>query len=140
MALATVIGAGLIKIGTGTLILDGINTYTGATTVSAGTLVIGDADQQRSLRCLIVAGGTLTSYGIIGGDLMNTAGGILQPAGPGGVLRTHPIPITRKTPSAIRRHRRSILVEQCAVRPHAALAGPIHHSIREPTARKVTRS
>jgi autotransporter-associated beta strand protein len=35
-------GAKLIKTGTGTMILSGINTYSGGTTISAGTLQIGD--------------------------------------------------------------------------------------------------
>ena len=35
-------GGSLVKVGTGTLTIDGAGTYTGGTTVSGGALVVGD--------------------------------------------------------------------------------------------------
>jgi autotransporter-associated beta strand protein len=78
------------KIGTGTLTLDGVNTYTGWTTVSAGTLVIGDSGHSSAFvpgSVEIDAGGTLMGYGSIGGNLANS--GILQPAAAGAALRVN---------------------------------------------------
>ncbi|QOJ15824.1 MAG: thrombospondin type 3 repeat-containing protein [Planctomycetia bacterium] len=42
-------GAGLIKTGSGTLFLDGTNTYTGTTTISEGTLTLAASQQLESL-------------------------------------------------------------------------------------------
>ena len=36
------VGGSLVKVGTGTLTIDGAGTYTGGTTVSEGALVVGD--------------------------------------------------------------------------------------------------
>ncbi|MFZ4776591.1 MAG: beta strand repeat-containing protein [Terrimicrobiaceae bacterium] len=59
----------LIKQGTNTLTLSGLNTYTGSTTVSTGTLVLAD---NASLNFLVGANGT--NNGIGGGGTINLNG------------------------------------------------------------------
>lgn len=54
---------GLLKLGTGTLTLSGVNTYTGTTTVSAGTLLLASNTALGSLGTLNLAGGTLGGTG-----------------------------------------------------------------------------
>ncbi len=68
-------GGGLVKLGTGTLTLTATNTYTGATVVQAGTLVVSGSVAGPAM----VAGGTLTGSGVIAGPLTVTAGGNLAP-------------------------------------------------------------
>ena len=53
---------GLVKLGSGTLILTGANTYTGTTTINAGTLAIGSASALGSGGEVIVAGGLLSGF------------------------------------------------------------------------------
>ena len=48
---------GLTKQGVGTLTLSGNNTYTGATTINAGTLTLGAANRIANTSALTVAGG-----------------------------------------------------------------------------------
>ena len=86
----SVLGTGtLTKTGAGTLVLDGAISLTGSTTVSAGTLEIGDAAHAGAT----VAGDVIVSnaalvmgHGSIGGNLTNTAGGTVMPGGSIGTL------------------------------------------------------
>jgi len=86
-------GAGnLSQIGTGTLILNGDNTLTGLTTVSAGTLEVGDAAHAGAVLDAHIGGvtvgaaGTLAGHGTILGAVTNTAGGVVSPGGTIGTL------------------------------------------------------
>ncbi|MCI2811107.1 autotransporter outer membrane beta-barrel domain-containing protein [Eoetvoesiella caeni] len=80
-------GGSLMKAGAGTLILNGVNTYTGGTTVNAGTLKVGDADHP-SAGILgdvqVNTGGTLRGHGSIAGNVNNN--GIVRPGGSIGTL------------------------------------------------------
>ncbi|MBR0958281.1 autotransporter domain-containing protein [Bradyrhizobium japonicum] len=73
----------LEKIGSGTLILSGTNTYTGATMVNGGILRVDGNISQSSLTT-VNAGGALFGAGIVG-NTMIAAGGIYAPGdgGPG---------------------------------------------------------
>jgi autotransporter-associated beta strand protein len=53
--------ATLTKNGTGTLVLSAANTYTGGTTISAGTLALGNASALPSTGTLTLGGGTLSN-------------------------------------------------------------------------------
>jgi len=68
-------GAGaLTKAGSGALVLDGTNGYTGGTTVAAGTLVVGDASNAAASiagPATVSTGATLGGYGTVRGDVTN---------------------------------------------------------------------
>jgi outer membrane autotransporter protein len=70
------VGGSLVKVGTGTLTIDGAGTYTGGTTVSGGALIVGDFDHQSAAlsgggRVVVNAGGTLGGYGSVTGNVVN---------------------------------------------------------------------
>ncbi len=70
-------GGSLVKIGTGTLTLSGVNTYTGATTVDEGTLAVNGSIAASSLTS-VNANATLTGAGTVGATQIN-AGGTFAP-------------------------------------------------------------
>ncbi|MDB5564548.1 MAG: outer rane autotransporter barrel domain protein [Tardiphaga sp.] len=73
----------VVQNGSGNTILTGINTYTGETTVNAGTLSVNGSIALSSLTT-VNAGGTLGGNGIVGETLIN--GGTLSPGNSIGTL------------------------------------------------------
>ncbi|NLF72045.1 MAG: hypothetical protein GX575_23680, partial [Candidatus Anammoximicrobium sp.] len=70
----------------GTVILSGANTYTGATTVSAGTLLVNGDQSAATGAVTVQSGATLGGTGTLGGPVTVESGGTLAPGTSAGIL------------------------------------------------------
>lgn len=70
---------GFTKTGLGTLILDGANTYTGVTLVSAGALLINGNASAATGTVTVASGATLGGVGVVGGAATVAAGAFVTP-------------------------------------------------------------
>ena len=95
------VSGGLTKMGSGTLTLSGANTYTGTTTIAAGTLKLGTAAALMPNTPIVLAGGTLDLSGYTITNALSGTGQILNgsvetvfsPAG-AGVIGTNTVGFT----------------------------------------------
>lgn len=78
-----VAGGGLVKSGTGTLVLTGTNSYTGTTAVNAGTLLVNGNQAAASGTTTVASGAALGGTGTIGGDVVVTSGASINPGAAG---------------------------------------------------------
>ncbi len=82
------LGCGLTKTGTNVLVLNNTETYTGPTTVSAGTLQV-DGSLAAGSAVTVATNGTLGGTGTIGGDVTVNQGGAIAPGDSIGTLTVH---------------------------------------------------
>ncbi|WP_240147785.1 autotransporter-associated beta strand repeat-containing protein [Luteibacter yeojuensis] len=80
-------GGGVDKTGSGTLTLNGIDTYSGPTQVLGGTLLVGDATHATASvqsDIIVASTGVLGGFGSVNGNVDVQAGGHLAPGNPTG--------------------------------------------------------
>ncbi len=113
----------VVKMGTGTLILPGISTYTGSTTVDSGSLIVDGS--LASTETVINPGGSLGGHGTIGGNLVNN-GTMGQSNSPGTLTVANNY--TQTNSGILRIGVAGVAANQhdlVAVNGHAALAGTL---------------
>jgi autotransporter-associated beta strand protein len=76
----------LVKAGTGTQILSGVNTYSGTTTVNGGTLLVNSPGSLPATACTVNSGGTLGGDGYVNGPVTIAAGGSIGAGASPGTL------------------------------------------------------
>ena len=76
---------GLTKTGPGTLVLTNANTYSGTTTVSAGTLLANGINSISTNTVTVGNGGALGGTGTVGGKVTVNAAGTIVPGGAGAI-------------------------------------------------------
>ena len=120
-------GSGPLTVGGNqTLVLDGINTYTGLTTVDHGTLQIGDAKTPTAVLpgSVVVSGGTLSGHGTIFGLVTNTGGTVAPGGGAIGPLTVGTF--TQSAPGALTIELSPTGASELNVTGAATLGGALH--------------
>ncbi|MEH2487907.1 autotransporter outer membrane beta-barrel domain-containing protein [Bradyrhizobium sp. AZCC 2230] len=84
-----ILGTGAVnQIGPGTTVLTGNNSFTGLTTISAGSLIVNGDQTAATGLTTVNNGGTLGGNGVIGGSVAVADGGTLAPGNTGGAPGT----------------------------------------------------